>query len=246
MGGDNSVIPSDAIPGVINLPRSAPTAVISMDLCEVVRSSALSLLRIPGGDLSDMVYDVTTGFHDYGSRSNGIPDARAQPWRQLHLQQFMNHDVVEPVPYNETIVAFMKKWQNNGVYIFANTSTLPGCELATVEFLQTYYPGCFQGIMLPGNHDGNGATTKVDALGEVLSALELAGTGTIGHTIAVEDATHHIKTYQEHNVTTFVPSYGWNAPTDGLSGVERISTERLGGTIEAFVALDQYLAALDL
>jgi hypothetical protein len=99
--------------------------------------------------------------------------------------------------------------------------------------------------MLPGNHDGRGKTTKVDALSEVIKALDTRGLlADDVSVIAIDDAKHHIEAYQAAGILTFVPEYGWNAATKDLPNVRRIINPNLESTFETFVAIDAYLSQL--
>lgn len=238
-------LPSE-IYGVAEVPQVQPTAIVSLDLCEVVRETGLALLQLRGGNLDDMVVDKATGYMDYGSHLNGWhdnPDVDSQIMVQLMLQEFMHHDHVAPMPLSTAIGNMLRKWRAEGAYVIANTSTLPGCELSTIRFLDEVYPGCVQGILLPRNHDGLGKVTKIQALEATKQAIIKETGYDLSDTpvIAIDDAFHHAESYDKQGVKTFMPAYDWNEALENVGIIERIE-RRLPGTIDTFIAVDQYLA----
>ena len=193
-----------------------------------------------------MVVDKSTGYMDYGSHLNGWhdnPEVDTQVMVQLILQEFMHHDHVPPMSLNTAIGSMLRKWRNDGVYVIANTSTLPGCELSTIRFLDEVYPGCTQGILLPRNHDGLGKITKMQALEATKQAISRESGYDLTDTpvVAIDYAYHHAKSYDEQGIKTFMPAYDWNEALENIGSIERIE-RRLPGTIDTFVAADQYLS----
>lgn len=227
--------------GVAEQPLRPPTAILSVDLCEVVRNTGLSVLKIPGATIEDMVADGQTGYMDYGSTVNGWSEESAQSNRQLYIQELMQHDHVDPAPYTDVIRAFMERWRDQGVYVIANTSTLPGCELNTIRFLDQHFPDCFQGILLPRNHDGQGSVTKSMILSETMHAIATQTEYlTQGPTVAIDDAMHHANDFDRDGVQVFVPAYAWNEGFDDHPRIVRVGQTL--GTVDTFVAVDQYFA----
>ena len=214
-----------AIYGVAERPDTIPKAIVSLDLREVVRETGLALLEMRGGTLDDMVADGTTGEMDYGSTLNGWHNDIAQPNRQLYIQEFMHHDMVRPVKYRGAIRALMQKWRDENVYVIANTSTLPGCELSTIRFLNEHYPDCFRGILLPRNHDGKGKVTKAMALQATTAAIQynLQASDTNIPTFAIDDAMHHATDLDTVGTTVLVPAYAWNTGFDNHATIHRIA-----------------------
>jgi len=234
----------ERIYNVAEIPDTPPAAYISVDLCEVVRHSGLSLLKMRGGTLEDMVVDDETNNFDYGSEINGWPEEIARTNRQKYLQEFMHHQVVEPVPFSDSIGAFLRKWRAQGAYVIANTSTLPGCEESTIEFLAQQYPGCFAGILLPRNYDGKGPVTKFDSLDEVRRMVDATLTVTTRDKpiVAIDDAAHHALAFDraDANVQAIMPEYKWNRGVDTV-GSRIVRIAQGFGTVDAFIHADQYL-----
>lgn len=225
--------------GVCELPSRQPTAVLSLDLCEVLRETGLSLTRLDG-DIGD------SAMHDYNMfYGDGVLGDDPQRARELLLPELMHYEQVPPVPYSGAITAFMARWREHGVYIIANTSTLPKCELSTIRFLSQRYPDTVHGILLPRNHDGNGTTTKADILLQAKHTInEVTGFNLNDiPTVAIEDAYHHAVDYTEHpsNTHVYMPAYSWNSPLEDHENVTRV--EQQFGTLDTFIAVDEYLQA---
>lgn len=245
----------EEIYGVAEKPLTQPRAVIAIDIDEIIRDSGMTLLQISGGALDDMVADGETGVFDYGSThnrwqlGNGIYSQAeqaeyAQAMRHLMLHEMMQADLVQPTAYSEIIAKFILKWRAQDVYVIANTSTLPGCETSTVEFLNKYFPGCMQGLLLPRNHDGRGKITKPQSLDATLEAIKKQTTFTVDRLpiLAIDDAKHHAEGYDANGIKTFMPAYGWNSGCKNVGQIE-VVPRRFKGTIDTFMAVDSYLAS---
>lgn len=229
--------------GIYQAPVQTPSAVISLDLCEVVRETGLSFEKIHGGAMTPERLLRTQNEMAYNALySNWMGADVAHDNLQRLAQQLMHHDHVSPVPYHEGIQALLQKWQSQNVYIIANTSTLPGCEVSTIKFLADTYPGSFSGILFPRNHDGSGTTTKASILENFKHS---SGVHTITDltTVAIEDVAHHSRAYVEASSDTevFMPAYIWNEELEDTPRVHRISQGF--GTLDTFLAVDQYLAS---
>ncbi|HEY0965572.1 MAG TPA: hypothetical protein VGE13_03780 [Candidatus Saccharimonadales bacterium] len=228
---------SNGMFGVYELPDKQPSAIISLDLCEVLRETGPSLTRMYGHSDTDFL-------HHYGEYyGDAVLGEDAQVKRSYLLPLLMQYDHVQPVPFSDSIAAFMRRWRANGVYIIANTSTLPGCEIDTVRFLSKHYSQTMQGILLPRNHDGNGTTTKAGILqytAEQISARTNYDMQNIP-AVAIEDAHHHAIGYVESpaDVQVIMPAYSWNEPLEGIEDITRV--EQQLGTLDSFIAADNYL-----
>lgn len=228
--------------GLFEVPETAPRAVVSLDLCEVLRESGIALESIHNS-FEDSTPQAHAQNHEYGDLYSAWQgDARTPTKNRAMLQQLMYLEYVAPVPHHEAIQAFLQRWHHNNIYVIANTSTLPGCETSTIKFLADTYPGSLRGILLPGNHDGLGTTTKPDILRQVKQRIS-HDTGfdiTTSPTIAIDDALHHGKNFaeEENNVQVFMPAYKWNESLENAPSITRI-TQRLG-TIDTFIAVDNY------
>ena len=230
--------------GAAERPTEVPSAVVSVDLCEVVRQTGLAMLEIRGGTINDMVSNPETGFLDYGIALNGWDPEAAQGYKLQYAQNLMFHNKVNPTKHHEAIRSFLRSWQQRGIYTLANTSTPEGCELSTIRFLQHYYPGCFNGIMFPRNHDGNGATTKAMSVGHVLEAMQEETGFEVNRVpiLAIDDAPHHAIDFQKAGIETYVPMYPWNVNVENQPLISRIDDSL--GPLGAFIAVDQRLSAL--
>jgi hypothetical protein len=227
----------DDMYGICELPDNQPTAILSLDLCEVLRETGPSLTRMYGRTVGDTL-------HDYGAYyGDGLLGDREQFSREKILPELMRHNTVTPVPFSEAIHAFLQRWNQAGVYTVANTSTLPGCETSTTQFIADHYPDVIKGILFPRNHDGKGGTTKASILEKTKQTLACQ-TGYDMETIpsfAIEDAHHHAVDYTEHpsSIQVFMPNYSWNST---LSEQENITiVEQRLGTIDTFIAVDEAL-----
>ena len=223
--------------GICEVPQSQPRAILSLDLCEVVRSTGTSVTRI-------YEHDDTRYLEDYGAYyGDAVLGEFAQQKRELLLPQLMHYDLVQPVRYSDAITAFLRRWREAGVFIVANTSTLPGCEISSIRFLANNYPTTTQGILLPRNHDGNGMVTKAAILQHVTQKITNATGFEISSLpiFAIEDAQHHAASYVRLNnsVEVIVPAFSWNASLDNESRITRV--EQQFGTLDTFIATDEIM-----
>ena len=243
-GGDSFLKLPDHIYGACTAPSEVPTGYAVLDLCEVVRETGLGILKLRGGTLDDMVVNDEGSSLDYGSNYNGWPDDQdPQAKRQLIIQQLMHHDLIPPVRMSEGIKALITSWKSKGVYVVADTSTLPGCELSTVAFLADQYEGCFDGILLPRNHDGQGDVTKADAFMETQRSIaDQLGTDAYNAPIVfIDDAAHHATAFADTfaHADVIMPEYAWNRVCEENPRIDRV-TQTIG-TIDAFILADKYL-----
>lgn len=200
---------TDEVYGTMRTPDLRPRSVVSVDLCEVTRESCSAFMALGGFTLESAGatygYGLPYGIEQY-------PDIVTRM-----LQALMIRDQVEPVAGIDDIRTILNEARENGAYIVANTSTLPGCELATVRWLAKYLPNCFDALVLPRNHDGKGAITKGTAKQVVMrSLLETSGFEKIHTTAHIDDAPHHIRAVRETAKqldvvhADFTPKYVWN------------------------------------
>lgn len=207
--GHADVIEAPGVFGAVRQPEEEVGIVASIDLCEVVRGTLHSMLGVYAKDEADI-----QAYSSYG------PNFDIDGTRVVAIvQALMNHGHVKPVEGIERIASTLRTWRLAGVYCVANTSTLPGCEKATIEFLDEYLEGCFDGVLLPRNHDGSGPITKGHALGFVTEAF----VSTEGFALHIDDAPHHCEAVQAHvgellgeeNVATVMPLYPGNGTPPG-------------------------------
>ena len=223
--------------GVCELPTEQPSAVISLDLCEVLRETGPSITRM-------YTAETDTTSHDYGVYyGDGYLGSREQVSRELMLPQLMGAQAVKAVPFAESIQALLQRWRRAGVYVIANTSTLPGCEQSTTEFLAQHYADSLRGILFPRNHDGEGVLTKAGILSQAKQTIYDYTGFSLNNTptIAIEDARHHAEQYIESAEDTliYMPAYAWNEPLEHTKQVTRVAQQF--GTVDTFIAVDQLL-----
>ncbi len=198
----SNVIESPGVFGVLRTPDVTPRVVVSIDLCEVIRGTLHSMASVFGKTSVDL--------HTYSAYAPnfGVEDHMVAPV----IQTLMNHGHVKPDDAIEEISQTLQSWREQDAYCVANTSTLPGCEIATISFLDEYLPGCFDGILLPRNHDGKAPITKGHALRFAIEELTDIDDTSALH---IDDAPHHCVAVAEHvgtligrhNVTTIMPLY---------------------------------------
>lgn len=222
-----------AAEGVFGVFRAAGNiaALASIDLCEVVRESS---------HMVDHVYGLEPhrrAHYKNGTWAEHIEEDIERATTMPIVQAAMNADLMVPDSDIEAIVDIMRGWRANRVYVAANTSTLPGCELATVNlFLDRHMKGCFDALVLPRNHDGKGSMTKALALSILASEIGLDENAV--PLLKIDDATHHINSflsaYGEHARSAFfIPAHAGN-----VDAPEELKTET---SLEAFVRADEFL-----
>jgi len=203
--------------GAISQPEHEIIAVASVDICEVVRRSAASLDLVIGEEPHDR---STYAKYDWFKPSIHGKDFEASVTTSI-LRVLMNNSLVHPKEDLQVLRDTLQTWRDAGVYVLANTSTLPGCELGTIaDFATTYgLANCFDGIILPRNHDGTGSITKASALKSTVSDLGLDVYSL--PVLHIDDSLHHIQgfsqEYTDHNsMGLFIPMHADNAaePTD--------------------------------
>jgi len=143
---DASVQPTVGVLGALAMTENMPHTYLSVDVCEVLRGTHECLRTIEeaaGTPIDEM--------HEYG---NGLKSLSSYADIQSVAQVMMNAKLVKPAENIHLISSIMQQLRRSGAYIFANTSTLPGCEQATVDFFADFLPGCFDGIVFPRNFSG--------------------------------------------------------------------------------------------
>jgi len=163
-----------ATPGVYGAtrlpnPNNPPNAVLSVDLCEVVRETGAGVRTIEEPDLRPGSSQDSNSpcAHHYGeglSVHNQIDAASV-------VTVLMNGDYIEPVKDIGYIHAILASCRKLGIFVVANTSTLPGCELATIRFMKRNLPNAFDGLLLPRNHDNSSPLTKGVAVRMLIDRL---------------------------------------------------------------------------
>jgi len=233
--GEGKVIEAPGVYGAVRMPDRPPRAYASIDVCEILRETHRSMRKIEEPEPR-----VLSSIHRYadGLSFNNSHDVASV------LQVMMTNALIEPVPDINEIAQIMKNWRERDIYVFANTSTLPGCENGTIDFFSTYLPDCLDGILLPRNHDGTLPLTKGHAARNVMEAFR--GTGEQVIAVHIDDTPHHniafrtqVGTIPNSKVATFLPEYPTHYPVD--AGSELASTP-LGAFRAADAFFDQALA----
>jgi hypothetical protein len=233
----NTDTPARALTGVYGVytpPTQAVTAIASVDLCEVLRQSAVAM---------DIASGVSIGSRSsYHENTWYDPKFVGEEYKMAlvtsTLQVVMSEGLVEPVEHGTAIAAFLRNWRRQGIYCVANTSTLPGCERGTIKnTLERDYKGCFDALVLPRNYDGRGSVTKASAL--ALLASEAAINTTDMPMVHIDDTPHHVNSFIEHHgpdarLQMFIPRHNDNhhAPIE----------MQCDTPLEAFIRADQYFA----
>ena len=222
-----NVVAAPEVFGVVRLPSQRPTAYASIDLCEILRQTGIAVRAVEDQQLATQppaYYAASVSVHDVTPIS----------------QVLINNNLVPPIDTIEAIAEIVQRWSGDGVYLLVNTSTHPGCELATIRFLKQYMPRTFDGILFPRNHDGSSPLTKGVAARNVLLALE-AGERSATTAIHIDDTTHHdigfrqaMQALPNVHVATFQPVYPWGNPGD--AGSVQTTTP-----LEAFEQADAFL-----
>lgn len=231
VGSDKDVVDAPGVYGVMRLPDEQPRAYASIDVCEVLRRTRDSIQLV-----EEPTPRPFKSVHAYGERlsfdGNSIDIASI-------AQVLMNNKLVEPVDGIEEIADIMRGWREEGVYSFANTSTLPGCELGTIDFFSEHVPSAFDGLVLPRNHEGKLPLTKGVTAKNIIQALPPRNGEIVA--IKIDDASHHNVAFRKEvgslpnsRVQTFLPEYPTHYPDD--EGSIKTATP-----LEAFRAADVFL-----
>lgn len=207
----STVLPLQDVYGVMrDNPGEKHWAVASIDLCEVTRETAETFMKLGG-------FTIAHAGETYGyGKPFGLEEDPESVTRIV--QAIMSRDQVTPVPGIEDIQSILSEARQSGIYIIANTSTLPACEIPTLRWLKRYLPDCFDGIVLPRNHDGTGPVTKGTAKEAVVGVLNSrVDTAKVTHTLHIDDAPHHIRAVRDTSKklgmlghADFTPKYIWN------------------------------------
>lgn len=222
------VVTAPNIFGAVQLPEQPPTGYASIDLCEVVRQTAESVYAVEKpNDRPDCIHCYAGGLAIQG-------DAEAV------TQTLMNSGQIPPDSDIAPIADIMRSWRNDGIYVFANTSTLPGCEISTIKFLKEYLKGTFDGILLPRNHDGLSPTNKGTAARNLVQLLRKDPS--VEQTIImIDDKTHHHVDFRRAmadlpnlNFASYQPLYPSCEQVD-------VSSIKTATPLEAFAEADQFL-----
>ncbi len=194
----------ELIPGVLGAlkaPQEAPTSFASIDLCEVVRHTHRGLRQVENVS-AGTIDDIHAYCHGLSIHNNADITTVAQVLIQA--------DLIEPVDDIDHIASTLQAWRERGVFVFANTSTLEGCEQGTIDFLAKYLPDGFDGIAFPRNHDSTLPLTKGVVAANIIGKLSASGLVVAIH---IDDKPAHNTAFLAalqaggHHVGTFQPEY---------------------------------------
>lgn len=199
---------TDGIYGVYSLPNAEVKAVASIDLCEVLRKT--------GSTFHELIGEKPTGYIDYLEKTWASAKIYEYQLGRNVLETLIGHaasqGLIPAIENSQEISEIIKNWRQNDVYIIANTSTLEGSEKGTIiHTLGRDYPGLFDAIVFPRNYDGNGPTTKAEAI-KILTDQAGIDLNNIP-IIHIDDMPHHIKSFNAWrsesglDITTFMPTY---------------------------------------
>jgi hypothetical protein len=229
---DANIIEAPGVYGVVAKPINNPEIFVSLDIDEVVRTSHLAIRSII------KVYEEQfpgNSIHSYGEETclENPSDYQAI------LRIMMNNGLVRPVHGIEQIAEIIEEASENGAYIFANTSTLEGTELGTIDFIKEHIPKGIKGVAFPRNHEGTLPLTKgvvskniVDEFSDPNKEIYLAH---------IDDAPHHnisvraeIAKRPRSTSRTFMPEYKTHLPAD-------LDSELVETPLAAFQAMRKVL-----
>lgn len=236
MGGD--AISVDSVLGVVRAPRKDEQVygVASIDLCEILRETAISLMRTAGN----------TDYHGNAYADGFWEDFQYQDIEYQNsvidstVRVLMEAEGVTPTFGYKYIGAMLRTWREHGVYVIANTSTIEGCEIPTLRFLDKYYGDCIDGIVFPRNHNGLGKTTKAFALERAIETMTNHMDKDPYFALHIDDTSHHVETMAvgvtHRTMHHFMPRFETNVH---LEGREKIT--HADSPVEVFGAANEYV-----
>jgi hypothetical protein len=241
-GPGDRIVPTSDILGVVALPDRPSTSILSVDLCEVVRETHYATALAVGLDRSYIANDI------WLYRASGLDHAQVP----FLVTVLMNRGEVSPIQDIGEVAQIIRslKEEQPDLLVVANTSTLPGCEVVTLEFLAEHLPGCFDGILFPRNHFGDAAVTKADAIAQLLKTVN--GGQACERLVHIDDAPHHAgaiinaMSRLAFQGCCIMPTYarGDNSHTDTVAPLPE-GAVLATSPVEAFSLAREYLATHD-
>ena len=202
--------------GPLSSHASDMSGVVSVDLCDVLRTSGEDYGRLFDVKSFEEIYTQWGWYNPHSEK--GIGSDVLSPL----VTGMMVLDGVQPVPEAAQIKEILLRMKQKGIIILANTSTLEGCEPSTIRFLKTYFDGCFDGILLPRNPYGTTTVTKGSILRDAIYLIhELQGQHLMFVAHIDDSPTHvnHVDAIAEELDIPFyhaVPRAPWNAHIPGV------------------------------
>lgn len=188
----------EGLTGAVRLPKTLPGVVVSVDFCEVLRRTGLTCGIAMGNPNIERPYEAATGLHDF--------DQIVALVRHL-----MKTDQVPPVENAADILAILQAIRSRGALVIGNTSTMSGCEAATIKFIGKHYPGAFDGVNFnAGGHiASSGEGTKAFAIKRILQEIDPSFEPSISPItiISIDDRPNHNQAFEDTftRVHTFAP-----------------------------------------
>lgn len=194
--------------GTYSVPAAPPIAVASIDLCEVLRETCISIRAVTGYNDNHRCskYGLGTWFD-----ADIIGKERNDAIVTAVAQASMHFDLVEPNEDHHEIASIMRTWRSLGIMCVANTATLPGCEMPTIEHtLQKFYLDCFDALLLPRSDDSVRSISKAEILKRLMLALNMNVS-----VLHIDDSPTHIKAFlnefdSKQIVGLFAPAHTQN------------------------------------
>jgi hypothetical protein len=205
---------NETVLNACQVPKKAPTAIVSMDMCEMLRRTgeSLGLVFNPYGVNLPTHPSCNRPSYDSLLEEKGLEDIRW--WVDTLVQELADSNSIPPVDFIDDIAIIFRDLRSMGVYIVANTSIVGGAEKGTLRFIHKYMNGCFDGILFPRNYmaDEN-QMTKARAIASVQQAIETQTNFSANVPIyAVDDTPKHLEQMHEKlGAVCFIPPYPWNS-----------------------------------
>ena len=179
-------VSTKSIFGVYTPPERPIKAVASVDLCEMVRDTRKALYAATKVPLPTGAWSADYSAGTWYDKSLG--NCRERSVVVSMLRVLMNAGYVSPVEGSAEIADTLGHWRESGVWVVANTSTLPGCEPGTIKHtLAESMNAQFDGLVLPRNHNGTGTLTKASALRQIIREAGITGVPVMH----IDDAPYH-------------------------------------------------------
>ena len=207
-------------------------------------------------------YDVAFYNHiakrDFGGKVFSELDAADQAEVTIIAANMTDHFIAQltsagklvPDAGVSTLVSYLDKWQEAGVYNFINTATCEGTELGTAEDINKHLGwGAIQGLVFMRNHSGdpNGMTKARVSFG-LAKAIRNIQPGKTREDVfigGVDDGVWHATQISAlPNSFAVVQPYPWNVHVKQSDNLVRPSEP---GAVAAFAELDKIISTkLDL
>jgi len=184
--------------GVVGLPVERPQAVVSVDFCEVLRQTGRTCGEAMGIYGIEYPYAVATGLQELEIFAL--------------VRGLMNAEQVQLTENAEVILRLLQEMRTAGALVIGNTSTLPGCEVATMRFISKHYPGAFDGVNFnTGGHDPAVAKkrTKAWAIDSIMRDIDptFQAADPAFKVFSIDDRPHHNQSFHDlfAGAVTYMP-----------------------------------------